>query len=119
VKTPKILKNINNESIGYLGSSINYTYIYLQDGKNIISSYNIKVFEKLLNNIDFIKISRYNLVNISFIQKVLIERNTCSILLLNGDVLNISRRRLKILKEKKSLLFLNYRLGQTHLKSID
>ena len=105
IKTPKILKNINNESIGYLGSSINYTYIYLQDGKNIISSYNIKVFEKLLNNIDFIKISRSNLVNISFIQKVLIERNTCSILLLNGDVMNISRRRLKILKENCPLMF--------------
>ncbi len=107
MKTPKILKNINQESIGYLESSINYTQFYLQDGKSIISSYNIKVFEKLLNNVDFIKINRSNLVNVSFIQKALIERNTCSILLLNGDVMNVSRRRLKILKEKKSLIVLN------------
>ena len=107
MKTPKILKNINQESIGYLESSINYTHFYLRDGKSIISSYNIKVFEKLLNNVDFIKISRFNLVNVSFIQKILIERNTCSILLFNGDTMNISRRRLKILKEKKSLIVLN------------
>lgn len=108
MKTPKILKNINNESIGYLGSSINYTYIYLQDGKSIISSYNIKIFEKLLNNIDFIKISRSNLVNISFIQKVLIERNACSIMLLNGNAINVSRRKLNKLKENYPLLFLKY-----------
>jgi two-component system LytT family response regulator len=107
MKTPKILKNINQESIGYLESSINYTYFYLQDGKSIISSYNIKVFENLLNNVDFIKINRSNLVNVSFIQKILIERNTCSIQLINGDTMNISRRRLKVLKEKNPLIVLN------------
>jgi DNA-binding LytR/AlgR family response regulator len=105
MKTPKILKNINQESIGYLESYINYTYFYLQDGKSIISGYNIKVFERLLNNADFIKINRSNLVNISFIQKIFIERNTCSIKLFNGDEMNVSRRKLKILKEKSPLLF--------------
>lgn len=108
MKTPKILKNINQESIGYLESSINYTYFYLRDGKSIISGYNIKVFEKLLNNVDFIKINRSNLVNVSFIQKALIERNSCSVLLLNGDAMNVSRRRLNKLKENCPLLFLNY-----------
>lgn len=105
MKTPKILKNINQESIEYLESSINYTYFYLRDGKSIISGYNIKVFEKLLNNVDFIKINRSNLVNVSFIQKILIERNTCSILLLNGDAMNVSRRRINKLKENCPLLF--------------
>lgn len=108
MKTPKILKNINQESIGYLESSINYTYFYLRDGKSIISGYNIKVFEKLLNNVDFIKINHSNLVNVSFIQKALIERNSCSVLLLNGDAMNVSRRRLNKLKENCPLLFLNY-----------
>jgi DNA-binding LytR/AlgR family response regulator len=106
MKPPKILKNINQESIEYLESSINYTYLYLRDGKSIISGYNIKVFEKLLNNVDFIKINRSNLVNVSFIQKILIERNTCSIQLFNGDEMNVSRRRLKTLREKSPLLFI-------------
>ncbi len=75
MKTPKILKNMNQESIGYLESSINYTLFYLQDGKSILSAYNMKVFEKLLNNDDFIKINRSNLVNVSFIQKALIEKS--------------------------------------------
>ena len=105
MKIPKILKNINQESIGYLESSINYTHFYLRDGKSVISAYNIKVFEKVLNNIDFIKISRSNLVNISFIQKVLIERNACSIQLINGDTMNVSRRRINKLKENCPLLF--------------
>ena len=107
MKTPKILKNINQESIGYLESYINYTYFYLRDGKSIISGYNIKVFENLLDNVEFVKINRSNLVNISFIQKIQIERNTCSIQLFNGDAMNVSRRRLKTLREKSPLLFLN------------
>jgi DNA-binding LytR/AlgR family response regulator len=108
MKIPKILKNINQETIGYLESSNNYTHFYLRDGKSIVSAYNIKFFEKLLNNADFIKISRSNLVNVSFIQKALIEKNTCSIMLLNGNVMNVSRRKLNKLRENCPLLFLNY-----------
>lgn len=105
MKTPKILKDMNQESIGYLESSINYTLFYLRDGKSILSAYNMKVFEKLLNNDDFIKINRSNLVNVSFIQKALIEKNACSILLFNGDAMTVSRRRLNKLKENYPLLF--------------
>lgn len=105
MKIPKILNNINIDSIGYLESSINYTLFYLRNGKSIISSYNIKVFEKLFDNEDFIKINRSNLVNASFIQKALIEKNACSILLFNGNAMNVSRRRVNNLKTNYPILF--------------
>ena len=105
MKTPKILNNISKDSIGYLESCINYTLFYLRDGKSIISGYNIKVFEQLFDNEDFVKINRSNLVNVSFIQKAMIEKNACSILLFNGDAMNVSRRRLNKLKTNYPLLF--------------
>ncbi|MER0438078.1 hypothetical protein [Emticicia sp. W12TSBA100-4] len=44
MKTPKILKDLDKECISYLESSINYTFLYLQDGKSIISGYHINIF---------------------------------------------------------------------------
>lgn len=105
MKIPKILKSINDDNICYFQSSINYTILLLENGKTMVSGYNIKVFEALYENNNFIKINRSNLVNVSFIQKASIEKNACSILLFNGDAMNVSRRRLNKLKENYPLLF--------------
>lgn len=104
MKTPKILKTIHRDNICYFKSDINYTLLLLESGQKIISGYNIKVFEELYADYNFIKINRSNFVNVSFIKKVN-NNNVCSILLTNGDEMPVSRRRLNKLKENYPLLF--------------
>lgn len=105
MKTPKILKDINQDSIGYLESSLNYTLFYLQDGKSIISGYNIKVFEKIFDNVDFIKINRSKIVNVAFIRKTLFNNKVYAVQLVNGEEVNISRRPLNKIKEEYPTIF--------------
>jgi len=105
MNTPKILNNIDRESICYLQSSINYTLLFLQDGKSVISAYNMKVFEELFKHDNFVKINRSKIVNVDFIQRTLIDDKTHVILLLNGDRIAISRRRLNGLKENYPAIF--------------
>lgn len=105
MKTPKILKNLNQESICYLESSINYTLFFLKDGRSFISGYNIKVFEALFQDQPFIKINRSKLVNVAFIMKTKIMDNTYSVLLQNGDEINIARRRVNKIRELYPMMF--------------
>lgn len=105
MKTPKILKNLQHDNICYLESSINYTLFFLIDGRSVVSGYNIKVFEALFQDQAFIKINRSKLVNVEFIQKACFVKNTCSILLFNGQEMNVSRRRLNKLKADHPTIF--------------
>ena len=105
MRNPKILKTINEDSICYFQSSINYTLLTLENGEKIVSGYNIKVYEKLYEHSNFVKISRSNIVNIAFIQKTNFGKNVCSIQLANGDEMNVSRRQLRILKKNYPMLF--------------
>lgn len=105
MKTPKILKDMNQESIGYLESSINYTLFYLQDGKSILSAYNMKVFEAIFQNQDFIKLNRSKLVNVSFIRRTIVNDKTYAVQLVNGDEIKISRRRLNKIRELYPTIF--------------
>ncbi|WP_435355994.1 LytTR family transcriptional regulator DNA-binding domain-containing protein [Emticicia sp. SJ17W-69] len=105
MKTPKILNDLSQESICYLESSINYTLLYLQDGKSIVSGYNIKVFEKIFHKDDFIKVNRSKIVNVAFIKKTLMTNNVYAVQLVNGDQINISRRRLNKIRETYPTIF--------------
>lgn len=105
MKTPKILNSIDEKTICYFQSSTNYTLLLLENGKTIISGYTIKVFEALYENRNFIKVNRSNLINISFIQKVMVENNTCSLVLFNGEAINVSRRRINNIKSNFPSLF--------------
>jgi DNA-binding LytR/AlgR family response regulator len=105
MKTPKILKNLNQESICYLESSINYTLFFLKDGRSVVSGYNIKVFEALFHDQPFIKINRSKLVNVAFIMKTKIMDNTYSVLLRNGEEINIARRRVNKIRELYPMMF--------------
>jgi DNA-binding LytR/AlgR family response regulator len=105
MKTPKILKNFNQESICYLESSVNYTILFLENGKSIMSGYNIKVFEAIFENQDFIKINRSKLVNVAFIRRTSVNDNIYSVQLTNGEEIPISRRRLNKIKELYPSMF--------------
>lgn len=105
MKTPKILKGLDKGSIGYLESSINYTLFYLQDGKSIVSGYNIKIFEKIFDNQDFIKVNRSKIINVAFIRKTFVTDKVYAVQLVNGDEINISRRRLNKIREAYPTIF--------------
>lgn len=105
MKTPKILKNLNQDSICYLESSINYTLFFLKDGKSIISGYNMKVFETLFQDQAFIKINRSKLVNVTFIKQTMVIDNTYAVLLRNGEEINIARRRVNKIRELYPMMF--------------
>ena|SRR6218665_3155488 len=105
MKMPKILNDLSQENICYLESYVNYTLLFLQDGKSIVSGYNIKVFEQIFAKDDFIKINRSRIVNVSFIQKTLTNNRTCTVHLANGERVAIARRRLNGLKENYPSIF--------------
>lgn len=105
MKTPKILNSIDDKNICYFQSSTNYTILLLENGKTIISGYTIKVFEALFENRNFIKVNRSNLINVSFIQKAMVVNNTCSLVLFNGEAINVSRRRINTIKSNFPSLF--------------
>ncbi|MGL4631419.1 MAG: LytR/AlgR family response regulator transcription factor [Leadbetterella sp.] len=103
MRTPKFLQKIDKDDICYFESSINYTYLYFQDGKSMISGYNIKVFEALFQN--FIKINRSKLINVSYIKKMHVSKKFYVVQLANGDKIPISRRRIPQLKESYPSIF--------------
>lgn len=105
MKTPKILKDLQQENICYLESSINYTLFFLKDGRSVVSGYNIKVFEALFEDQPFIKINRSKLVNVAFIKKTKVMDNTYAVLLGNGEEINIARRRVNKIKELYPTMF--------------
>ncbi|MCP9748807.1 LytTR family transcriptional regulator [Lacihabitans sp. CS3-21] len=105
MKTPKILKNLSQESICYLESSINYTLFFLKDGRSMVSGYNIKVYEALFEDMDFIKVNRSKLINVAFIKKTLCVDNTYSVILQNGDEINIARRRVNKIRDLYPMMF--------------
>ena len=105
MKTPKILKDLQQENICYLESSINYTLFFFKDGRSVVSGYNIKVFEALFEDQPFIKINRSKLVNVAFIKKTKVMDNTYAVLLRNGEEINIARRRVSKIKEEYPMMF--------------
>lgn len=105
MKTPKILKNFNQANLCYLESSVNYTILFFPDGKSMISGYNIKVFEAIFENQDFIKLNRSKLVNVAFIRRTSVNDNIYSVQLANGEEIKISRRRLNKIKQEYPMMF--------------
>lgn len=74
-----------------------YTWIFLKNGKKIISSKNLGEFEKLLPSVStkfnffFYRIHHNTIINTSFIKKCNIKEG--SVLLENNDIIKISLRR--------------------------
>jgi len=73
-------------------SESNYTYFHLIDGKKILVSKTLKVFSKLLENHNFFRISRSDLVNLNHIEKFGRQKSP-SVTMIDNTKLNISLRR--------------------------
>jgi two-component system, LytTR family, response regulator len=99
VNTHDGLFYLNPEEILYLKGDRNYTWVYLQDGKKIMSAKTLKDYETQLPDY-FFRIHKSHLVNLHHFSKILpFDR----LELLNGSVLEVSRRRRTELLQKLSL----------------
>ena len=99
----KILLQFKNKEISHLKANANYTYLFGLDGTKVLSAYSLKVFEELLEDKDYIRIDRSNLVCRSFIEGVFIKDESFYIKLRNDKTLKIPRRKKILMKNYLNL----------------
>ena len=97
LKTLKNIIVINTDDIVRLESDINYTYVFLIDGKKILVSTTLKEYEEMLNDSGFFRIHKTHLINLSQIARFnKLDENL--IQMKDTSILPVSRR-------KKALLY--------------
>ncbi len=89
-----------SHEIVLLVANINYTVIYLQCGKVIMSSKNLKKYEAMLCGIGFVRIHKSTIINPSFVDKC----TSSEVEMRNGRVLEVSRRRQKNLPQSNNTI---------------
>ena len=77
----------------------NYSNIFTQDGRRILSCRTLKYFATMLAEYQFIRPSKSALINPDSIQHIDFKSQK-SIRLVNGDVISISRRNVRPLREQ-------------------
>lgn len=77
----------------------NYSNIFTKDGKRFLTCKTLKYFASLLVHNNFIRPSKSSLINKDFIVHIEFNSNK-AIHLVNGDVISISRRNVRPLREK-------------------
>ena len=76
--------------VAYFEANTNYTFIHLKNGEKHLLSYTLKRFEEMLgDDLNFSRIHRSYLVNTRHIR----HRSTCEVMLKDGLVLPVARRR--------------------------
>jgi len=96
------IKFIDQSEIMYCLSDANYTDIVISCGKKVVTSKSLTNLEKIFDSDLFIRIHNSMLINISFIESFS-HRNLNTIIMTDGKILQVSRRKKKIflLKFKK------------------
>lgn len=82
-------QTIDSKNVVLLVGNVNYTYIYLQCGKVIISTKTLKRFDEELSRHGFIRVHKSAIINPAFIT----DYAHPEIRLTNGLVAKVSRRR--------------------------
>lgn len=82
---------INIDNIMWCEASGNYTIIFLEGGRKLVASKQLKHYENILTEVGFVRIHRSLLVNIKHVNKI--KENT--VIMKNKTVLTISRRNRK------------------------
>ena len=94
---------LNFDDIYHLDAEGNYSVFHLSDGKELISSYALSYYEKILTPPQFFRIHKSHIINMDKISKFAGGR-TGSVLLQNGKKLDIAARRkaafLQIMNER-------------------
>ncbi len=79
------------ENIIYLAGELNYSRIYLDNGRDLLIARTLKDFEEILDE-SFYRIHKSYLVNMSYIKEFNMDAGNF-ILLKNGEKLTVSHRR--------------------------
>ena len=87
-----------NTEINYLEADINYTIFHLNDGKKIISAFTLKKYETDNRLEGFLRVNKSFLLNPDFIKNCEKKGNKTSIELSNGKVVQVSRRKIGLVK---------------------
>jgi DNA-binding LytR/AlgR family response regulator len=92
--------NLLKKDIIRASGEINYTKFYLADGQQIVIAKTLNTFEEpLLQNQEFLRPNRSQIINQAFIKTCFFEGSFGTIVLIDGTEISIARRRLKVLKQ--------------------
>lgn len=86
-------ENISFSSLIRCKADGGYTECYVSNSKRIVSSKNLKEFEKLLSDFNFVRVHHSHLININQIKSY--DRYDLTVTMLNGDIVPISQRKRK------------------------
>lgn len=93
---------IPTQDIIYFSAESNYTNVHLKNGKKILVTKTIKVYEDLLVNAGFFRVHQSHLVNLSYVVKYN-NADGGSVTLADNSVVYVSRRKKEsLLKELKN-----------------
>ncbi|MEZ4904665.1 MAG: LytTR family DNA-binding domain-containing protein [Spirosomataceae bacterium] len=91
---------IDANDIIYLQSEVNYTRIFLRDGKSYLASKTLKHFNGILATPEFVRIHKSFLVN----RTQVLCTTSDYVQLQNGATLPISRRQRRMLRKNRTLV---------------
>jgi len=79
-----------------------YTECHIMNEKTIISSKNLKEFERILNDHDFVRVHHSHLINIKHIKSY--NRYDQTVSMVNGDIVPISQRKRKYFLKRLNIV---------------
>ena len=88
------------KDIVHLEASESYTMIYLADGKRVLSSKNIKVYEEKLDSAIFFRTHKSHIINVKYHLKGFSRIDGNSAVMTNDKLVPISRRKLQSFLEE-------------------
>jgi DNA-binding LytR/AlgR family response regulator len=88
---------VSIKNVIFIKGDINYSIFYLHDGKEKLVAHSIKFFEEYLQTQGFLRTHRAYMINPSHI--VDCDDNKENLMMSNGQMASVSRRRRHVLKD--------------------
>ncbi len=95
----KTLENLRSTHIIYLKADLDYTTYHLIDGRKNVSSFTLKKYEQKQELGAFFRVSKSCLINPVSIKNCQFQSKKASIELSNGENVQVSRRKIGLVKE--------------------
>ena len=91
------------DKVMFLKGDINYSIVYLENGKTKILSHTLKFYEEFLRTHGFLRVHRAFLINPNYVMEYCEEKEIVK--MRNGHEANISRRRKGAMKDFELLKY--------------
>ena len=91
------------DNVMFLKGNINYSIVYLENGRTKILSHTLKFYEEFLRTHGFLRIHRAFLINPNYVVEYCVEKEMLK--MRNGHEVNISRRRKEAMKDFELLKY--------------